>query len=224
MTPNEYKARVEHNNEIMQRAVREGHRLNWVVDKIYTWDTEPNTSRHMIEILRNIDDIYPALVLGHLPILDTNGADGIRLDNDTTFVEVEYKHSIINADHISVGKKGGLRYVTGNFTNSPTGITSKISARYVIHNNVESKARDTYFLITDRDRPEWTLVDIRMLSADKIVPLLERSRVITRVITLAQFLNNGYLVDVSDAVTVEGWDNFQDRIRARALDTASVVV
>lgn len=219
MTPTEYKFRVKHNRHILNQAQKEGQRLNWVLDKIYTWTTSPGDGTHMIELFRNIDDIYPSLLLGHLAIMDCNGADGIRLEEDGTYTEVEYKHSLVNVPLISVGPKGGLRYQSPNGLGKATGITSFISARYVIENNLESKARDTYFLLSDKHRTEWELIDVRMLPARNIIPLLETQNTKSRTISLAQFLNNGSQVEIPRAITMETWEQFVERVRELSVDT-----
>jgi len=214
----EYRRRVEHNNEVVSVAKQRGKKTTWLFDKVYTWDTTPeDAERHSVQLMRKVDDIYPSLMLEQLAIMDGTGADAFRLEDDGTYTHVEYKHCLFHPNMIDVGPKGGLRY-SHSGDSKPTGITSKISAVYNIHTeeNLATKARDTYFLLTDTSAPEWNLVDVRMLTSEKIVPILEVKTGVNRSVSLAQFLNYGENVTVNVNYDCEGWNNFADRMRQRS--------
>jgi len=217
MTPQEYRRRVSHNSQTVREAIRRGKRLTWVLDKIYTWNSSPEDQNHSVEVCRKIDDIFPSLILGHLAILDTSGADGYRLDAGDKFTHVEYKHSLFDTSRIDVGPKGGLRLINGGKSKA-TGITSAITAVYSIHSKeiVASKARDTYFLLTNKSEHDWHIIDMRMLSSEKIVPLLEVRTGVSRTISLAVFLNDGEETTIHPDFDKETWEKFSQKVKTAA--------
>ena len=217
LTQEEFKTRVNYNRNIVAEAITQGHNLNWVIDKIFTYDTVPG-GESVISLMRKIDDIYPALMLDHLPVIISKvGADAVRFCEDANeFVHIEYKSTLINSNNIGVGINGGLHLKTVNYTGKPTGITSAISAIYQIHtnDNVETKARETYFIVSDSSKTDWELVDILKIEADQIVPFLITSNKKQRRISLAKFLNYGSSVPTNEFFQVERWNNFAHRIRS----------
>lgn len=212
----EFMRRVAHNVATVLEAYLDGVPLYTVLDKIYAYDAEPG-EMHMIELCRKIDDIFPALVLGHLPIFATSGADGWRANDDGTFTHVEYKLCLFNPDSMSVGPMGGLRMEHGG-ASKPTGITSAISASYTLCTDeiIYTKARDTYFVLVDRTDSEYEIIDALMLSSEKIVPFLLQMNGKQRAISLARFINDGERAQHYHPFKMKTWQIYKHEFRMNA--------
>jgi len=213
ITITEFSRRVKHNRNVLAAARTNNKNISWVLDKIYTIDTSPGEVSSTYEIMRKIDDIYPALTMDHLPtILTKNGADGYRLNGDT-INEVEYKTCLFDINKFGVGPRGGLHY-RHRGESRVTGITSTISAVYEIHTEkcVYTKARDTYFILSERNCNDWSLVDILLLDKAKIIPLLQRTKARQRRISLAVFLNEGEQMEPNEYFDIERWGYFKRRV------------
>ena len=208
----EYIRRVAHNAMIMIEASHAGDPLIRVLDKIYAYDAEPG-AMHIIELCRKIDDIYPALILGHLPVFATSGADGWRANDDHTFTHVEYKLCVFNPKNVSRGPRGGLM-MNHNGDSKPTGITSAISASYTLHTEeiIYSKARDTYFVLVDRTSNGCKIIDAFMLSSEKIVPLLLKANGKVRTISLGKFINEGVRSKLLYPFKKQTWEAYKKEI------------
>jgi len=215
MTLSEFNKAVKNNAEIMQKNLE-----NRTVDfnGLVFW--EGSIKNFSIDqVMSSWADIMACSVIGAIPSITNNGADGYMYTNGKIRpVEVEGKLSSTHHKSLAVSKKKGTLYWSSNLSNSKskTSILSRFAGLFNVNmtdGTLQTKNRDTYLVLFDRDENKF--ITVFKLSGKKVLNLLEdrlsNSESMHSVsIKLNVFKEHGE--EVEGMWQLEGWDLWYERM------------
>ena len=214
-----FKKRVDHNTRVLKKALKNGTNLTAAAVDMYTWDTEPG-ELHFSKLTRNLHDIIPCAFLGALANTDSNGEDGVVVQECGTTYGIEVKTSEIDATNVWKGVRGGLYVGKGQGTTQRRALTSALNAAYTCHTkaNTESKNMKTYLLIADTSDSlaQNSFIDAWEMDGDSIVKYLKLSEKKSRTIKLGSFMLNGQ--PAKTTVPLIGFDKFKEYLEESSPD------
>jgi len=210
LTNNQILKRIEHNTNLVLTARRNHQSVFCILPYIKVVDFDEPL--HGNKIIRNINDIIPAILLGLLPAVSRHGYDAVGVENGE-IVEYELKISSFNTRQVWAGNQGALYMGQENIPARRSRLTSYLCGSFNISSDacLQSKNRKTVLLIANESlSPDEFFVDAYELSGDVIMQYLNKSDKTSRNVKLVTFLNHGQ--PKSGIVPFIGWHKHESEI------------
>jgi hypothetical protein len=191
LTPEQITQRINHNTRLALNAINSGQSIFCILPFVQVVDYDGPL--HGNRIIRNINDIIPAIMLGLLPAVARHGYDAVAVENDE-IVEYELKISSFKAQQVWAGSQGALYIGLENIPARRGRLASYLCGSFNISSDdcLQSKNRRTVLLIANESLPPDELfVDAYELSGNVVMKYLNKSSSRTRNIKLSAFLNYG---------------------------------
>ena len=191
LTPEQITQRIDHNTRLALNAINSGQSIFCILPFVQVVDHDEPL--HGNKIIRNINDIIPAIMLGLLPAVARHGYDAVAVENDK-IIEYEIKISSFNTQQVWAGSHGALYIGLENTPARRGRLASYLCGSFNISSDdcLQSKNRRTVLLVANESLPPNELfVDAYELSGDVVMKYLNKSSKPTRNIKLGTFLNHG---------------------------------
>ena len=191
LTTKQITDRIDYNTRLVLNAINSGQSVFCILPFVKVVDYD--NLLHGNKIIRNINDIIPAIMLGLLPAVARHGYDAVGVE-DGEIIEYELKISSFNTQQVWSGSRGALYIGLENTPARRVRLASYLCGSFNINSDAcrESKNRRTILLVANESLPpEEVFVDAYELSGSVVMEYLNKSLNSTRTIKLGTFLNYG---------------------------------